>query len=76
MEQDILRAEGQVVAIESPTGQPLLSPKLVPYLIVAIAVAEAVAQSVPPGTLAAKIAHGFVTLGALLGLASPGLRRR
>lgn len=59
----------------SPTGVPMLSPKFVPYLIALVGLAGLVMSSVPQHTLAFKIAAGVQTLGAALGLASPGLRK-
>ena len=60
----------------SPTGLPAIPPKVVPYLILIILAAEVAAQMLPPEHIAAKLAHGVVALGAILGLASPGLRRQ
>lgn len=61
---------------ESPTGKPLIPPAVVPWLALLGVVAEVVSYAVPPHTVAAQVAAKVVSVMALLGLASPGWRRR
>lgn len=60
----------------SPTGKPLLPPAVVPWLTAAVAVAIALEQTLPPNTMGARVASAVVGVAALLGLVSPGLRRK
>lgn len=59
----------------SPTGTPLLPPAVVPWLAALVAAAYATMLLAPEHTIAFKIAGGIVAFGALLGIASPGIRR-
>lgn len=64
----------------SPTGSPLIPPKAVPWLALLVGAAGVVAalptmgMSLPPTVVA--IATAVVALGAVLGIASPGARKR
>jgi hypothetical protein len=69
-------ASPPVVALKSPTGQPLIPPKAVPYLVGVCAAAEIVAQVAPAEHWSAKVAHIIAGACLLLGISSPGLRRK
>lgn len=60
----------------SPTGQPILPPKAVPWLIALVGAAWTATEVLPPHTIAYKVAWGIAGIGALLGIASPGMRRK
>lgn len=60
----------------SSNGVPVVSPKIVPVLLAVAAVAGAVVAIAPEHTLAAKLAQGVLAALAVVGIASPGLRRR
>jgi hypothetical protein len=66
--------EGTAITV-SPTGAPVLPPVIVPWLVGLVGLAGLGAQLLPPNTIAAHVCAGIFSLGALLGLASPGLRR-
>lgn len=59
----------------SPTGQPLLPVRLVPWLTVLVALAGVLplVPGLPP--LALAICGVIVSVGAALGIASPGVRK-
>lgn len=60
----------------SPTGIPFLPPKAVPWVVAVVGIAGVLSGVLPEHTIGDRIAEGVVWLGALLGIASPGLRRR
>jgi hypothetical protein len=60
----------------SPTGAPLIPPAYVPYAAAAVAGAAVVQQVAEPGSVVAVIASVVLAVGAVLGIASPGLRKR
>lgn len=60
----------------SPTGIPFLPPKAVPWVVFVVGVAGVAAGVLPDHTWGDKIAEWIVWGGALIGIASPGLRRR
>ena len=64
-----------VISEASPTGQPLIPPKAVPYLTVAVAAAVVVHETVHHPT-AQLITGILLAVASVLGLASPGLRRK
>ena len=64
------------LAAPSPTGMPFVPVSLVPYLTALVGLAWALDLVLPPHTIAARIANAVVGAGAMVGLASPGLRRR
>jgi len=64
-----------VSAARSPTGTPVLPVWAVPWLVALVGVAGVAANVLPAHTVAAKVALAIVSLGAALGLASPGMRR-
>lgn len=61
---------------ESPTGKPVIPPALMPYVAGIVAVALVGAQTFPEHTIAARICTGIVMVGSVLGLVSPGWRRK
>lgn len=69
----VLESEG--VATTSATGQPVIPPKAVPYIAGAVAVATVVHEMVANPTVQLVTAI-IVAVGAVLGIASPGLRRK
>lgn len=60
----------------SPTGQPVLPTAYVPYAAAVVAGAAVVQQMAEPGSVVAVVAAVLVAVGAVLGIASPGLRRK
>lgn len=62
--------------VVSPTGAPMIPPKVVPYLVGVCVAAEVAAQVLPAESVWAKIAHIVAGGCGLLGIASPGLRRK
>lgn len=62
--------------VVSPTGVPSIPTAYVPYLVTLVGLATIATQVLPPHTMAFKIASGLVGLGGILGLASPGLRKK
>lgn len=60
----------------SPTGAPVVPTKAVPWIVAVVGVAAVAMQVLPAHTIGYKIAAGLVALGALFGIASPGLRTR
>lgn len=64
----------------SPNGSPLIPPKAVPWLALLVGVAGVTASlptmglSLPPAVVA--IATAIVALGTVLGIASPGARKK
>lgn len=63
-------------AYPSSTGTPWIPPAIVPYLIMLAVFAGAIENAFPPDHVVAKVCHALVTASAVLGMASPGLRRR
>lgn len=60
---------------KSPNGSPIIPPKVVPWLVGIFGLAATGVATLPPHTVAFKVCVGLNSLGVLLGLASPGLRR-
>ena len=60
----------------SPTGAPLIPPAYVPYAAAAVAGAAVVQQVAEPGSTPGIIASVLLAIGAVLGIASPGMRKR
>jgi hypothetical protein len=63
-------------AAPSPTGIPIVSPKVVPWILAVVGIAAVAMQALPEHTIGYKVAAGIVALGALFGVASPGLRTK
>jgi hypothetical protein len=59
----------------SPTGVPVIPPKVVPWLAALVGVAGVAMQFLPAHTIGFKLAAGIVSLGGLVGIASPGIRK-
>lgn len=63
----------------SPTGKPLISPKAVPWLALLVAAASAVALGqpdlIPDTSIDQTVAQIIVSLGAVFGILSPGMRK-
>lgn len=64
-----------VTTAPSPTGTPILPPKAVPWLVALVGLASVGVATLPDYTVGHKVAMVIVGLGALFGIASPGLRR-
>lgn len=68
-----------IIRASSPTGTPIFSPGLaryaVPVVVVAGFVASLPAMGVPVPPVAVAVASLVVSLGAALGVASPGVRK-
>lgn len=61
--------------VVSPTGTPVIPPAAVPYIASVVAAAAVVHEMVPNPTV--QLVTAILTaIGAVLGIASPGLRRR
>jgi hypothetical protein len=60
----------------SPTGTPLLPPKAVPWVALLVGLAATGAAIFPADSVAGKVCTVLVGLGGVLGVASPGLRRK
>lgn len=60
----------------SPTGAPWIPPAVVPYLVALGGVAGSVIALAPEHTIAHRVSVAVLGILGLLGLASPGLRRR
>lgn len=56
-------------------GLPVLPVKLVPYLASLVSLAAVAVQFFPPHTVAFQVASAIISLGGVLGLLSPGLRK-
>jgi hypothetical protein len=65
-----------VAKATSPTGVPVIPPAAVPWLTSVVGIAGILAASLPEHTVGARVAQLVFALGAALGLASPGLRRK
>jgi hypothetical protein len=59
----------------SPTGTPLIPPFVVPWLVGLVGMAGTAVQVLPINTVAFKIANAVLAFGALIGIASPGMRK-
>lgn len=68
--------EGVATVEVSPTGAPGIPPAAVPWITGLVALALVAARTLPPHTVAAQVAGGLVDVAVLLGLASPGWRRK
>ncbi len=64
------------IVLQGSIGTPWISPAVVPYLIALVVFAGALEASFPPDHVVARVCHAIMTAGAVLGMASPGLRRR
>lgn len=60
----------------SPTGTPVLSPKVVPWLTALASVLAAGVATLPSHTLAWRICAGLSGLFGIMGIVSPGLRKK
>jgi hypothetical protein len=60
----------------SPAQGAIIPPKAIPWLTGLVAVALVASRSLPQHTIAAQVAGGLVDVAVLLGLASPGWRRK
>jgi hypothetical protein len=61
----------------SPTGTPVIPPSLVPILAGLVGVAGVLSQVLPQHTVAVKVCVIIsLNLGPLLGMLSPGIRKR
>lgn len=69
--------ENTRVAPVSPTGAPMIPPKLVPWMTIAVLLAGVL--PFVPGLVLPPLVSGLcaiiVTVGAALGIASPGARK-
>lgn len=76
IEEAIQQSQAARDAGGSPAQGAIIPPKAIPWLTGLVAVALVASRSLPQHTIAAQVAGGLVDVAVLLGLASPGWRRK